>query len=38
MKLGEYIAKLEKMNPNEIVEHGLGNPHSWRGAYSKLAF
>lgn len=38
MTLGEYIEKLESMDPEIAVEVGLGNPHSWRGNYSELAF
>ena len=38
MILGEYIALLEKQDPNKEVANGLGNPHSWRGSYDEISF
>jgi len=38
MTLGEYIERLEKADPEKKVKLGLGNPDSWRGVYSELAF
>lgn len=39
MTLGEFIAKLEAVpDKTRVCAPGLGNPHSWRGAYESLAF
>lgn len=38
MNLGEYIARLERENPDKKVPMGLGKPHSWRGSYDELSF
>lgn len=38
MILKELIGYLEGMDPGRIVEFGFGNPHSYRGYYSELAF
>ena len=38
MELQEYIAILEQYPRNKTLPKGLGNPHSWRGAYVELAF
>jgi hypothetical protein len=42
MTLGQYIDYLESrretLSPETVLPIGLGNPHSWRGAYEELAF
>lgn len=38
MNLGKYIETLQSFDPTIELEMGLGNPHSWRGNYSELAF
>ena len=38
MTLGEYISLLEDYPRDLEVKKGLGNPHSWRGNYTELAF
>lgn len=38
MTLGELIEILEKHDPEIKLPTGLGNPHSWRGAYNEIAF
>jgi len=39
MTLQQYINILEKQpDQSKVVKIGLGNPHSWRGAYDELAF
>jgi hypothetical protein len=38
MNLGELIQALEAANPDLVVPHGFGNPHSYRGFYDDLAF
>ncbi len=38
MTLGQYINALEKADPIQEISCGLGNPHSWRGNYSEIAF
>lgn len=38
MELQELIEILEKHPRDKKLKKGLGNPHSWRGAYSQLAF
>ena len=38
MTLGELIEILEKYDPKIKLPTGLGNPHSWRGAYDEIAF
>jgi hypothetical protein len=38
MTLGELIKALEAEDPDLIVPHGFGNPHSFRGDYHELAF
>lgn len=37
-KLGEIIAHLATLPPEQIVEHGFGDAHSYRGYYEDLAF
>ena len=37
MTLGQLVAELEKLPPDRTVV-GFGNPHSYRGYYSDLAF
>lgn len=37
MTLGELIEALEALHPGS-VDYGFGNPHSYRGDYSDLAF
>ncbi len=37
MTLGQLIAELEKLPPERTIV-GFGNPHSYRGYYSDLAF
>lgn len=36
--LGELIQALERCDPDKIVRHGFGRPHSYRGYYEQLAF
>lgn len=36
--LEDLIAWLEKQNPDAVVPHGFGDPMSYRGDYSDLAF
>jgi hypothetical protein len=38
MNLGELIKRLEEANQEQIVKIGFGNPHSYRGYYSEVAF
>lgn len=38
LMLGELIARLESEPREKRVKLGFGNPHSWRGIYSELAF
>lgn len=38
MELGQLIAMLEKAPQDKPIKKGFGNPHSWRGVYSELAF
>lgn len=38
MNLGELITRLEAADPNQAVQHGFTNPHSYRGDYMDLAF
>src|SRR5258706_8442271 len=38
MTLGELISKLQTMNQTTVLANGFTGPHSWRGAYSELAF
>ena len=38
MQLGQLITRLETANKEQIVKIGFGNPHSYRGYYSELAF
>jgi len=38
MKLKDLIDLLEKFPSGMRVAEGFGNPHSWRGVYSELAF
>ena len=41
LDLGELIEILEqeqKKSPGRVVKLGIGEPHSWRGDYSELAF
>ena len=38
MMLGELITTLEAVNPQQTVQHGFHNPHSYRGDYMDLAF
>lgn len=38
MKLKDLIELLEKFPSDMRVAQGFGNPHSWRGVYSELAF
>lgn len=37
LELGELINRLAK-EPDKRVKLGFGNPHSWRGDYTELAF
>lgn len=38
MTLGELINRLEMHDKRRIIPNGFGNPHSYRGIYSELAF
>jgi hypothetical protein len=38
VKLKDLIELLEKFPSDLLVAQGFGNPHSWRGVYSELAF
>jgi hypothetical protein len=38
MNLGDIITTLEAADPNQVVQHGFHNPHSYRGDYYDLAF
>lgn len=38
LTLGQVIAKLRAYDPNHVVPVGFGEPASWRGDYSELAF
>lgn len=38
MTLGQLINALKNINPDVRVEHGFGEPHSWRGSYFELSF
>ena len=38
MMLEDIIDTLEKENPDKVVKLGFGDPHSYRGDYSQLAF
>ncbi len=38
MTLGKLIEYLENSDKNFVVKRGFGNPHSYRGMYSELAF
>lgn len=38
MTLDELITALEAEDPDRVLPLGFSNPHSWRGAYSELAF
>jgi len=38
VKLGELIAYLKTLPPDQRVKHGFTDPHSYRGYYEDLAF
>ncbi len=38
MTLGDLIETLEAADPEHWVKHGFGEPHSYRGDYSEVAF
>lgn len=38
IELGGIIARLEQEDPDRVLPIGFGNPHSYRGYYSDLAF
>jgi hypothetical protein len=37
-KLGDVISHLESLPADMVVEHGFGDPHSYRGYYEDLSF
>lgn len=38
MELKDLIAELEKLPADLVFPNGFGDPNSWRGSYSELAF